>query len=122
MPRVRSPQGLQRCKMKVMDDSEELNGIEALRLAKEISKLPDGYFTVSFYPYSRSKGVASRKLTVKEKCKFRAQLPQERFQVDSENYFLFTDNDGNPRTCYRILIRYMGFPHDNFKLHKIKWL
>jgi hypothetical protein len=105
-----------------MDTSEALNGIEALRLAKEISKLPDGCFTISFYPYSRTKGVASSKLAVKEQCKFRAQLPQERFKVDSENYFLFSDKDGNPRTCYRILIRFMGFPHDNFKLHKIKWL
>jgi hypothetical protein len=24
--------------------------------------------------------------------------------------------------CYRILIRYMGFPQDGFKLHKINWL
>ena len=108
--------------MNEMDTGEALDGIEALRLAKEISKIPDGCFTICFYPYSRIKGEASTKLTVKEQCKFRAQLPHERFQIDSENYFLFSDSDGNPKTCYRILIRYMGFPHDNFKLHKLKWL
>ncbi len=102
--------------------NDELNGIDALRLAKEISKLPDGCFTIAFYPYSRAKGVAGKKLVVKERCKFRAQLPHERFQVDSENYFLFTDENGDPKACYQILIRYMGFPHDNYQLHKIKWL
>ena len=34
----------------------------------------------------------------------------------------YTDEDGNPKMCYRILIRYMGFPQDGFKLHKIDWL
>jgi hypothetical protein len=24
--------------------------------------------------------------------------------------------------CYRILIRFMGFPQDGYKLHKINWL
>ncbi len=113
------------CEQKVNDmekANNELNGIDALRLAQEISKLPDGCFTIAFFPYSRARGLAGRKLTVKERCKARAQLPEDRFQVDSDNYFLFTDGDGNPRSCYRILIRYMGFPHDDFKLHKIKWL
>lgn len=99
-----------------------MNGIDALQLAKEISKLPDGCFTIAFYPYSRSRGRASAKLTVKERCKARTQLPEEAFQIDSDNFFLFSDEKGEPKTCYRILIRYMGFPHDNFKLHKINWL
>lgn len=99
-----------------------MNGIDALQLAKEISKLPDGCFTIAFYPYSKSRARASAKLTVKARCKARTQLPEETFQIDSDNFFLFTDEKGEPKTCYRILIRYMGFPHDNFKLHKINWL
>lgn len=105
-----------------MNANDELNGIEALNLAKEISKLPDGCFTVAFYPYNRTKGIASAKLQIREGCKFRTQLPEERFDIDSDNYFLFDNKEGQPKSCYRILIRYMGFPHDNFKLHKIKWL
>lgn len=105
-------------------DSEKdtINGMQAMRLAKEISKLPDGCFTIAFFPYSRARGVASKTMVVRERCKFRAQLPEERFQVDSDNYFLFTDENGDPKSCYRILIRFMGFPHDDFKLHKINWL
>ncbi|MGG6548573.1 UNVERIFIED_CONTAM: hypothetical protein NY100_24505, partial [Prevotella sp. 15_C9] len=65
---------------------------------------------------------ASATLTVKEGCRWRTQLPEERFSIDSDNFFLFTDADGEPKMCYRILIRYMGFPQDGFKLHKIDWL
>lgn len=102
--------------------TKTLNGIDAIRLAKEISKLPDGCFSIAFYSYNKTKAQAGKTLTVKERCRFRTQLPNERFQVDSDNYFLFSDENGDPKTCYRILIRFMGFPHDNFKLHKINWL
>ena len=105
-----------------MGNDITLDGIHALQWAREISKLPDGCFTVAFFPYSRTRQEASAQLVVKEHCKYRTQLPHERFSVDSENYFLFTDADGEPRMCYRILIRYMAFPNDGFKLHKINWL
>ena len=99
-----------------------MDGITALQWAREISKLPDGEFTLVFFPYSRQRDEASTELQVRHHCKYRTQLPGERFKVGSENYFLYTDEDGNPKMCYRILIRYMGFPQDGFKLHKIDWL
>lgn len=105
-----------------MDSDFAMDGLSALQWAREISKLPEGHFTVCFYPYSRARDMASCEMVVKENCKYRKQLPNEKFQADSENYFLFTDGDGEPRMCYRILIRYMGFPNDNYKLHKINWL
>lgn len=105
-----------------MEENFEMNGTDALQWAREISKLPNGHFTLCFYPYSRSKGMAGDGLVVKERCKYRTQLPQDCFAVDPENYFLFTDSDGEPKMCYRILIRYMGFPQDGYKLHKIIWL
>ena len=86
----------------------EITGAQALQLAREISKVPQGSFTVAFFPYSRTKGTASEKLTIKERCKVREQLPEDIFSVDSDNY--------------KYLIRYMAFPHDGFKLHKIKWI
>ena len=100
----------------------EMDGINAMQWAREISKLPGGDFTLCFFPYSRSQGVAGDKLIVKPHCKYRTQLPQDRFTVNSENYFLFEDEHGEPKMCYRILIRYMGFPQDGYKLHKINWL
>lgn len=105
-----------------METGMELEGLHALDLAREISKMPDGCFTIAYFPCSRAKGTSSDKLIIKERCKFRAQLPDEAFSVDSENFFLFTDEKGDPKMCYRILIRFMGFPHDNFKLHKTKFV
>jgi hypothetical protein len=100
----------------------ELKGLDAIDLAKEISKVPGLTFKIAFFKYSRAKNEASKELEVKEGCKVRAQLPQEQFSVDSDNFFLFTDSDGNPKMCYRYLIRYMGFPQDGFVMHKIKWI
>lgn len=101
---------------------QTMGGIEALRLAREVSKIPDGTFTIAFYPYNRGRKRASTKLRVIEGCKVRAQLPRDKFWIDSENYFLFTDSTGAPKTCFRVLIRFMGFPQDKFKLRKIQWL
>ena len=106
----------------LLSGMETITGIQAMQWAKEISKLPQGCFTISFFPCSTKKGEASSKLMTKTGCKFRAQLPQERFSIDSDNFFLFTDADGEPKMCYRILLRYMGFPNDNFQLHKVDWL
>lgn len=101
---------------------KEMNGMEALSLAHEISKIPDGTFTIAFYPCSLIKGEASSKLVVRDGCKSRAQLPTDVFSMDSDNYFLFTDKNGEPKMCYRVLIRFMGFPQDGFELRKIRWV
>lgn len=99
-----------------------LSGMHALRLASEISKVEGLYFHIAFYPYSRSRGVASNKLKTKLNCKGRAQLPEDRFEIDSDNFFLFVDENGKHQACYRYLIRYMAFPQDNYTMHKINWL
>jgi hypothetical protein len=49
-------------------------------------------------------------------------MPNEKIQIDSDNLFLFTDGKGQPRMCYRYLIRFMAFPNDGYKMHKINWL
>ena len=105
-----------------MDTSFEMCGIDALQWAREISKLPEGHFTLCFFPYSRSRGEAGARLVVKERFKWRTQLPGERFAAAGENYLLFPDADGNPKMCYCILVRYISFANDGYKLHKINWL
>jgi len=99
----------------------EIEGNKALTLAKEISKLPDGCFIIAFFKYNTIKDQVSDQLRVIEGCKTRAQLPNEVFNRDPENYFLFQDNEGNPKTAYKILIRFIGFSHQGNKLRKINW-
>lgn len=101
---------------------QTIAGLDALYMCKAASKIKDGCFTLAFYPYNRTKGEASASLRVMEGCKYRSQLPQDAFEVDGDNYFLFTDKDNKPKTCYRILARFIGFPNDNFILRKINWL
>lgn len=100
----------------------EMDGISAMQWAREISKLPEGDFTLVFFPYSRKRGEASDKPVIKEHCKWRTQMPEEKMDIASDNLLLFTDGDGEPRMCYRILIRYMAFSQDGYILHKINWL
>lgn len=100
----------------------ELKGMHAMQWARELSKLPDGDFTLAFFPYSRKRNRASAELTVKEHCKWRTQWPGEKYSVDADNLFLFTDAEGQPRMCWRVLVRFMAFSQDGYKLHKIDWL
>lgn len=74
-----------------MEKTIEMTGIEAMQWAREISKIPQGDFTICFFPYSRIQGMAGEKMIVKEHCKWRTQLPQDCFKVDAENFFLFED-------------------------------
>jgi len=104
-----------------MNGNKDIKGIDALKLAKEISKLPDGMFTIVFYPYNSTKGIASTTARKIERCKVRTQLPDDCFSKDSDNFFMFLDEDGKPKTCYRILIRYIGYSSDNYRLRKVKW-
>lgn len=84
--------------------------------------MPEGEFSLAFYPYSRTRGTASAKMLVKEHCRCRTRMPEEKLSIEADNLFFFNDQEGKPRTCYRILIRYMAFPNDGYKMHKINWL
>ncbi len=115
--------------MKEVNNCEQVKPLEmgdgtmhinhAVQWAQSVSKLPGGHFTLAYYPYSRSKGVASNQLVVKEGCTYRTQMPHDKISIDGDNLFLFNDSNGEPKMCYRALIRFMGFPIDNYKLHKI---
>jgi hypothetical protein len=101
---------------------QTIAGLDALYMCKAVSKLKDGCFTLAFYPYNRTKDIADSKLRVMEGCTYRSQLPQDTFEVDGDNYFLFNDSEGRPKSCYRILLRFIGFPNNNFIMRKINWL
>jgi len=101
---------------------KSIAGLDALYLTKAVSKLKDGCFNIAFFQYNRTKNEVDPHLRIMEGCTFRSQLPQDAFSIDGDNFFLFNDKDGNPKTCYRILLRFIGFPNDNFNLRKINWL
>lgn len=100
---------------------DTIKGTDAIRLAQEVSKLPDGSFNVAFYPCNLASGEASAELRTIKGCKTRKQLPQNKWEADGDAYFLFSDADGKPKTSHRILTRFIAFP-PNFVLRKINWL
>ena len=51
----------------------------------------------------------------------RLPLPHDKFDIDGKHFFLFTTDDDKPRACYRVLIRYIGFSDENFKLYRVLW-
>lgn len=99
---------------------DTIKGIDAIRLAQEVSKLPDGTFNIAFFPCNLAKDKASDQLREYEGCKTRAQLPSDKWGSDGDAYFLFQDADGNPKTAHRVLVRFMAFPPE-FNLRKIEW-
>ena len=99
---------------------DTIKGIDAIRLAQEVSKLPDGTFNVAFYPCNLAKDKASSQLKTYEECKTRTQMPQDKWEADGDAYFLFQDKDGNPKIAHRVLIRFMAFPPE-FVLRKVEW-
>lgn len=84
--------------------------------------MPQGDFTLAFFPYSRTRGTAGARMVTREHCRARSPMPNEKLAIDADNLFFFEDQEGRPRTCYRILIRFMAFPNDGYKMHKINWL
>ncbi len=104
-----------------MDTTETINGIDALHRAELVSK-GGGTFALAFFPHSRKKtGAAQRNLKIYSGCTCRLPLPHEKWDIDGKNYFLFLDDKLKPKTCYRVLIRYIGFPDDGYKLKKVIW-
>ena len=80
---------------------ETIKGIAALQRAELISKM-GGSFSISFFPFSRKKPSADPDAQLKtfQNCTMRLPLP---------------------RACYRVLIRYIGFSDENFKLYRVLW-
>lgn len=111
--------GYLRVKFKVMDT---IKGSVALQKAEVLSKA-GGTFNLAFFPYSRTKkpGASSVPLKMFSGCTMRKPLPHDKFDIDGKNYFLFLTSDGQPRSCYRALIRAIGFSDEDNKLYRVKW-
>jgi hypothetical protein len=54
-----------------------------------------------------------------ERCRVRASLHEDTFTLGSDPYFLYEDlNTGEPKMCFKRLIRHIGFP-PKFELLKV---
>ncbi len=104
-----------------MDATNTINGIDAIHKAELVSKA-GGTFAIAFFPYSRTKNQGeTSSLKTYTGCTCRLPLPHDKWSIDGKHFFLFSDGKLQPKTCYRVLIRYIGFPDDGYKLKKVIW-
>jgi len=100
---------------------ETIKGTVALQRAELLSK-EGGTFCLGFFPYSRKKeGAKSVRMRTCRDCTMRLPLPHDKFDIDGKHYFLFNTGEGEPRSCYRVLIRYIGFSDEDNKLYRVTW-
>lgn len=76
-----------------------------------------------FFPYSRTKKAEADTVELKkyEHCTLRTPLPHDKFDIDGKHYLLFQTADLQPKSCYRVLVRYIGYSDEDYKLKKITW-
>ena len=100
---------------------ETIRGTDALAMAETVSKT-GGDFTLSFFPFSRKKPTGGKvELKTCEHCTCRKQLPHDKFDIAGKHFFLFMNENAEPKSCYRVLIRYMAFSTDGYKLKRVIW-
>ena len=96
-------------------------GKVAMQRAEALTKT-GGNFSLCFYPFSLVKPPEGDvEMRTYERCTMRRPLPHDKWEDDGKNYFLFETEDGKPRSCYRVLIRYIAFSDDGYELQKVKW-
>ncbi len=92
-----------------------------MQRAEALSKT-GGDFHLCFYPHSLSKSNEdTAEMKTVEHCTMRRPLPHDKWAVDGKNYFLFTTQEGQPRSCYRTLVRFIAFSDNGYELQKVQW-
>ena len=102
-------------------EMETIKGTDAVAMAETVSKT-GGDFTLSFFPFSRHRKQTGKVgLKTMQHCTCRKPLPRDKFDIDGKHFFLFLDEDESPKACYRVLIRFIAFSTDGYKLKRVIW-
>jgi hypothetical protein len=104
-----------------MEQTERtISGAEALRRARNLKYVPGATF-VLIHLTCNLKTKKGGQAVKHERCRVRAALREDTFQLDGDLYFTYEDADtSEPRMCFKKLMRYIGFPPD-YELLKIDW-
>ena len=103
-----------------MENSQTIFGSEAIRRARNLKYVPGATFSL-IHLTCNLKTKECGKLSKTERCRVRLALKEDTFQLDGDLYFTYEDADtGEPKMCFKILMRFIGFPPDH-ELLKIDW-
>jgi len=103
-----------------MESSKTISGNEALRKARELKYISGASFTL-IHLTCNLKTKKCGDVSKIERCRVRPALKEDTFQLHGDLYFTFENMDtGEPKMCFRKLMRFIGFPPD-YELLKIDW-
>ena len=101
-----------------MENRQPISGTEAIRRARNLKYVPGSSFTL-IHLTCNFKTKQCGETVKNERCRVRPALKEDTFQMDGDLYFTYEDMDsGEPRMCFKRLMRYIGFPPD-YELLKI---
>lgn len=99
---------------------KEISGTEAIARMRQIRHRHENSFTLHHLTWNEAKREA-KGLRVVERCRLRPALPNEKFSLPGDLYLPYMDLDiGEPRNCFKKLIRFVAFP-PRYELLKVNW-
>jgi hypothetical protein len=103
-----------------MENQKTISGTDAIRRARNLKYVSGAAFTL-IHLTCNLKTKESGQVVKHERCRIRPALREDTFQLDGDLYFTYEDmNTGEPKMCFKRLMRYIGFP-PNYELLKINW-
>jgi hypothetical protein len=100
---------------------ETITGTQAINRMRNLRLVNDATFTLIHISCKLTTGECGT-IVKHERCRLRKSLPDKRFKTaDSDHYLTYEDVDtGEPKMCFKILIRFVAFPPD-YRLLKVTW-
>jgi len=103
-----------------MEKQTVISGAEAIRRARNLKYVSGASFTLIHLTCNMKKRECGE-VVKNERCRVRPALKEDTFQLDGDLYFTYEDMEtGDPKMCFKRLMRYIGFPPD-YELLKIDW-
>jgi hypothetical protein len=104
----------------VVEGQKSITGVDAIRRARNLKYVAGASFVLIHVSCNLKTGECGQ-VVKHERCRVRAALREETFRMDGDMYFTYEDMDtGEPKMCFKRLMRYIGFPPD-YGLLRIEW-
>lgn len=98
-----------------------ITGPEAIDRMRQLKLLPQARFGIKFITCDLNRPEKTGKVRVYTSCRIRPARRNEGLSVNSDHYLYFSDEEtGEPRQCFKKLIRAVCFP-PSYIWYEVKW-
>jgi hypothetical protein len=99
---------------------ETITGAEALDRMRRLRLINDATFMLMHLSCDL-KTRECGEMIKHDRCRLRGSLPERTFKINVDHYLPYEDLDtGEPKMCFKKLIRYVAFPPD-YEILKVTW-